>query len=330
MRSSERVALAAFLLVSSVASRARAQTRVQGFAVERLYASPAGAGWIVMDDLSMHGRLGGALSLTGGYEHDTLRVATSDGSTHFAPIVGMSTAAIGLAGTYDRFRLSIEINRQLASTGDTGPTGNGIVGAYKLTPPSVSLATDPDTIADTRVGLAARLVGDYKDAFRLGVGVQLVVPSGDRSDYDTDGTYRGMGRLLFAGDVPHFEYAGQLGVHIRPLNDSPAPGSPQGSEMLFGIAGGAKVPVGHDLLVVGPEIFGETAFNSFLSTTGTGLEALLSTRLEEQGETGPQLRLKLGAGGGLNPHFGAPEWRAVFAIELFDRAHHRVDHPAAK
>ena len=29
--------------------------------------------------------------------------------------------------------------------------------------------------------------------------------------------------------------------------------------------------------------------------------------------------MKLGMGGGIEPHFGAPAWRAVFAIELFDR-----------
>ena len=34
---------------------------------------------------------------------------------------------------------------------------------------------------------------------------------------------------------------------------------------------------------------------------------------------GQQLRLRLGAGGGINPDFGAPEWRVVVTIETFNR-----------
>jgi len=319
MRSSERVAAALFVALVLGASNADAQTlpvQVQGFAVERLYTSAAGGGWFVMDDLSMHGGLGGAISLTGGYEHDPLRVATSDGSTRLAVVSDLATANVGLAGTYDRFRLYIDFGRSLASSGQSGT-----VGKYQLTAPSADPGTNPDTIGDPRIGADVRLLGGYADPFRLGLGVQLVVPSDNRADYVTDGTYRVMARLLFAGDLARFTYAGQLGVHIRPLDDSPAPGSPQGDELLFGVAAGAKLPVNDALrVVVGPEVFGETAFHSFLSTTGTGLEALASGRIEETGEAGPQLRFKLGAGGGLNPHFGAPEWRAVFSIEVVDRA----------
>jgi hypothetical protein len=275
-----------------------------------------------MDDLSMHGGLGGAIALTSGYLHDPLRVATTDGSQHLAPVSDMATVRIGMAATYDRFRLSIDFNRPVASSGESG-----VVGAYQLTAPNTNPGTNPDVLADTRVGFDVRLLGAHDDAFRLGAGAQLIIPSGDRADYDSDGTYRAMGRLLFAGDVARFTYAGMVGIHIRPLDDAPAPGSPQGSELLFGVAGGAKIDVAAaERIVVGPEIFGETALRSFFSTTGTGLEALMSARVEGTGEDGPQLRLKVGAGGGLDPHFGAPAWRAVVAIELFDHAVKRVAH----
>jgi hypothetical protein len=70
-------------------------------------------------------------------------------------------------------------------------------------------------------------------------------------------------------------------------------------------------------LIVGPELFGETALSSFLGSSTSGLEALLSGRLEQTGEEGIHLRLKLAAGGGLDAHFGVPELRAVFAVEVF-------------
>jgi hypothetical protein len=131
-----------------------------------------------------------------------------------------------------------------------------------------------------------------------------------------------MGRVLFAGDVGSFTYAGQLGVHIRPRDDAPAPG-PQGSELLFGVAAGARIAVPglqNTSVIVGPEVYGASAFRSFLGTDGTALEALLSGRVEGTADDGRQYRLKLGVGAGLNPHFGEPEWRFVIGIELFDHS----------
>ena len=62
------------LAVVSFAHTAAAQSEAQGFALERLYLSAPGGGWFVMDDLSMHGGLGGALALTTGYARKPLRV----------------------------------------------------------------------------------------------------------------------------------------------------------------------------------------------------------------------------------------------------------------
>jgi hypothetical protein len=198
---------------------------------------------------------------------------------------------------------------------------SGSVGDYKLQAPAVDLAAKPDTLSDARIGLDARLLGEAMSPFRLGAGVQLLVPSGDRSDYVTDSTYRAMGRLLFAGELGLFTYAGHLGVHVRPLDDSPAPGSPRGSELLFGIAAGPRLMLdacGNTGLIVGPEVYGASAFGSLFATTATALEALLTSRLEITGERMPLLRVKAGAGGGINPHFGAPEWRAVIGVEVWN------------
>jgi OOP family OmpA-OmpF porin len=308
------------LLAVSVgwASRAEAQVQPQGFAVERLYPSAPGGGWVVMDALDMRGGLGGGVALSVGYAHDPLQVRSADGSQHLTVVADQAFAAVGFAVTYDRFRLYLNLDAPLAISGQSG-----IVGNDQFTAPSLDPGSHPDTLPDARFGFDARLLGGPKSPFRLGAGAQLMVPSGNVADYDTDGTYRAMGRVLFAGDVGLFTYAGQLGVHIRPRDDSPAPGSPQGSELLFGVAAGIKAPItsgSTTALIVGPEIYGATAFESFLGSTGTALEGLMSGRIEGTSDDGPQLRVKLGTGVGLNPHFGAPEWRLVFAIEVFD--HH--------
>jgi hypothetical protein len=202
---------------------------------------------------------------------------------------------------------------------------SGTVSGYELTAPSLALSNSPDSFADARLGADVRLLGEFDSPLRLGVGAQLLFPTGKRFDYDSDGSYRAMARALIAGDVGSFSYAGQLGAHIRPLNESPVPDSPRGSELLFGAAGGLKFPLSDrtgTVIVAGPEVFGETAFNSFFGSRSTGIEGLLTARLEAVTDRGALLRLKLGAGGGLDPHFGAPEWRVVCAVELSDQFSH--------
>jgi OOP family OmpA-OmpF porin len=330
-RPSRKAALCAglaFAFAFGWASRADAQQQQpQGFALERFYPAAPGGGWMVTDDLDMRGGLGGAVAVSSGYAHDPLRV--TDGVQHLDVVADQASFDVALAVTYDRFRLYLNLDSPIVGKGAPGTVGANV---YRTSTPSApgnvpsfDISTHPDTIADARVGFDARLIGDPKGPFRLGAGAQLYVPSGNGSDYLSDGTYRAMLRVLAAGNVGLFTYAGQLGVHIRPLDESPAPGAPQGSELLFGIAGGPRFPVdsrGETVVIVGPEVYGESALKSLLGTTSTGVEGLLTGRIEGAGDDGRQVQLKLGVGGGLNPHFGAPEWRFVFALSLFD---HSVD-----
>jgi hypothetical protein len=298
------------------ASRAQAQQQPEGFSVERLYPSAAGAGWFVMDSLDMRGGLGGAAGLLVSYAHHPFQLRSTDAAQRLTVVSDEAFADFGFAATYDRWRVYIDFDMPLVIGGLSGTVGD-----YQFTAPSLDPGSNPDTLSDTRVGVDARLFGGAGDVLRLGAGAQLLFPQGTRADYDTDGTYRGMGRFLIAGDVGLFTYAGQLGVHVRPLDDSPTPGSPQGSELLFGLAGGAKVPVGNagtTALIIGPEMFGASAFRSLFGSTSTALEGLMTGRLEGTAADGPQLRVKVGAGAGIDQHFGAPAWRLVFSIELFD------------
>ena len=312
------------ILVAAWESPAEAQQQPQGFAVERLYQAAPGAGWVVMDDLTMHGGLGGVMAMSVGYAHNPLQVATRDGSQRLTLVSDQAFTDFGFAITRGPWRFYLNLDAPLAITGQSGN-----VGAYQLTAPSVDPGSRPDTLSDARIGVDTRLLGDAKSSFRLGVGAQLIAPTGDRADYDTDGTFRAMLRILFAGDVgSRLTYAGQLGIHVRPLDDSPAPGSPQGSELLFGLAGGPKIALDRSsktIVVVGPELYGETAFSSFMGTTTTGLEGLLTGRVEGTADDGVQFRVKLGAGGGIDPNFGAPEWRMVFGLEVFDHSNDRDD-----
>lgn len=306
-----RASVWAFVLVLALGGRATAQQPAQGFAVERLSLSAPGAGWLVMDELQQEGGLGGAIALTLGYAANPLRV--SDGVNRVAVVSDQAFADVGAAIAYRRWRFYLDVDTPLAIAGQTGTVGD-----WAFTGPMVDPASKPDLLSDARVGTDVRIVGRPGRYFRFGASAQLFIPFGERADYDTDGTFRGMIRALFAGDAGRFTWAAQLAVHVRPLDDAPTPGSPRGSELVFGAAAGSRLRVAAGwTAVVGAELYGATAFRAFFDGNATALEALASARMETSRSGRANVRIKLAIGPGLNHHFGAAEWRVVVGVELF-------------
>ncbi len=311
MRSSDRFLLVLALTSSGGAARA---ADANGYALERFSPAPAGAGWLVLDDLSMHGGLGGALSVSTGFSRRPLHVG--EGSGRLDVVSSQAFVGVGAALTWDRLRLTLDFSSPLRIRGQGGAV-DGVV--YRS--PSVDPESHPDSLGDARLGLDARLLGEAGGPFRLGLGAALLFPSGDREDYQTDGTYRGVFKLLLASDLAPFTLAAHLGFHVRPLDESAAPAYPRGHEVVFGFAFGPRLPLRPGTsLVIGPEVFGATATRGLFSGTTTAAEALLTARLEQGTSDSPLLRFKLGLGVGLHREFGAPEWRAVLAVDLSDHA----------
>src|SRR5579864_8371693 len=103
------------LCLAILPSAAAGQQQVQGFAVERFYPSAPGAGWFVMDTLDMYGGLGGVMALSGGYALKPLRL--TDGVQHLAVVSDQAFADLGVAVTYDRLRLYLNIDTPLVVKG---------------------------------------------------------------------------------------------------------------------------------------------------------------------------------------------------------------------
>jgi hypothetical protein len=313
------LALAAALVASGFwAPAALAQQEARGFALERLVQSAPGAGWFAMNDLSLHGGPGGAVSLTLGYAHRPLQVSSPDGAQSLAVVQHQAFARIALAITYDRYRLYAGFSSPLYVAGRSGA-----VGGWQFTAPSANVEHNPDTISDVQIGFDARLFGEPAGAVRFGAAAELFVPSGDRAEYLTDDTVRAAGRLLFAGDLGRFAYAGHAGVHVRPLDDAPIPQSPRGSELVYGVAGGARLPLFGGSILLGPEIFGATALRALFGAETSALEGLVSATYDGPGLAAGRMRIKLGAGAGIHPQFGAPAWRAVVGVEILGQLRER-------
>ncbi len=259
-----------------------------GYLAQRFEPAPAGAGWMTQDSLKLAGGLGGALAFTTGYRH------TPD-EAHATPITDFAIANIGMAATYDRYRLSFDLASPLYVRGPAADS------------PRLDIASHPDTTLDVRIALAARLWGDVDGPFRVGASAQLFVPSADQSDYMSDGTYRAQFRALVAGDVGGLVYAAHVGYHARPLFRA---------EVLAGAAGGWRFALRESraAVVIGAE--GNAAWTGgAVAGSYHTLEGLLGLRYERPGLFGHLLRVKLG--GGLGMELGSPVGgRVVVAVEF--------------
>ena len=284
-------ALCASLFACMVAPSAHALGGANGFAVERLYQAAPGSGWLVMDDLSMHGDWGGTIAMSAGYARDPLRLS-QDGQ-RLTLVRDEAFVDLGAALTYERFRLYFNLTSPIVVAGSIG-----IVGDTQFSGPTFNPSVNPDTLSDARIGFDVRLLGYAESAFRLGAGAQLLVPSGERADYVTDGTYRAMLRLLAAGKSARIRVR-------RPTRRAPArasttlrrPVAPRGSELLFGIAAGPRIWAGDDAEVrIGPEVYGESALRSLFAKRSTGVEGLLTGRFQQTSEASAAAWFQTGSG----------------------------------
>ena len=304
------------------ASHSPAQVAAEGYAVERFSPAAPGTPWLVMDDLRLDGPLGGAVSLVTGYARRPLRVSAPGSPESLSVVSDQAFVDVGLAILYERFRFTLDIPDPMYMAGKSG-----LVGGNQYTAPRLDIGKYPDKVSDFRLGVDSRLWGDVDGPFRLGLSAQLFVPHGERATYVTDATYRSVLRAQFAGRWGIINHAGFVGVHLRPRDDSdtiasPSLGGPRGSEFVFGLAVAPQTAFGGNGALragFGPELFGETAFKEAFGKYTTALEALLSAHLTHVNEHGALVRIKLGAGPGIHPQFGAPTWRMVLGLEISDR-----------
>jgi OOP family OmpA-OmpF porin len=129
------------------------------------------------------------------------------------------------------------------------------------------------------------------------VGVQAWAPTGQRSQWSSDGVFRARPRAMVSGEIGAFVWAAQLGFFARDR-----------SEITGSAAGGVRIA---KAVVVGPEIFASTVIDDAFAKRSTPVEALLGAHWLIDGTA----RIGLGAGGGLTDGDGAPSWRAIFGVE---------------
>src|SRR5262245_8579431 len=179
------------LATLSLAPRAFAQQKAEGFSLNRFEPAAAGSEWFAADSLDLRGMPRFAGGLVFDYGRKPLVVYDAAGK-EVAPVVGdQFFAHVNLSTVlWDRLRVAASLPIALAQGGDGAQAGG-----------TQFQSDNSTTVGDLRLGADVRLVGEYRKPITLALGGQLYFPTGSRDSYTGDGSVRGNFRALAAGEI---------------------------------------------------------------------------------------------------------------------------------
>jgi outer membrane protein OmpA-like peptidoglycan-associated protein len=278
--------------------------RAQGLALDRFDPAPAGDRMFGVPSPFVAGHL----TLHGGllleYAHDPLVLHKLSTDKDVGAILSSQMflhANLNFA-LWNRLAINLDLPVALVQAGDSPASGGSAF-------PSPNKAQ----IGDLRLGLRVRLFGDYHDAFQLGLGGYVYVPTGPKGALVGTGSARGAAQLLLGGRTDRVVWSLAAGPQI------------QGTTELSGVTQGTMINAGAGLgVLLGDDRhfqLGPEAYASFLVVKDTkatsdalrrtaNLEVLLDARYRVIDD----LELGLGVGPGLTAGLGTPDFRGVFMI----------------
>jgi outer membrane protein OmpA-like peptidoglycan-associated protein len=295
------LALPCAVVSSLLLSAGSATAQEKGFALNRFEPSERGSSWFVLESLDFRGRARPAFGVVGDYQHQPLAIYEGNGDVRAAVVDHVLTAHVGASVVLgERLRLAASLPFVLYQTGDAGNIG----------PQAFAAPANEQAVGDLRLGADLRLFGNYKSPITMALGAQLWAPTGDPASYTGDGRVRVAPRVLAAGAVGPFVYAGKVGVMIRDPEAGTFAGSPVGHELIYAASAGLRVL--DERLTVGPELFGSTVLtDDTFKTRTTPFELLFGGHYAFQGG----FRAGAGVGPGLTRGYGTPAVRALLSLE---------------
>jgi OOP family OmpA-OmpF porin len=303
MRLPSRVAAALSAAAFALASRgAVAETKVTGFALDQFEPAPVGDALFGVPSPWVGGHLVPRAMLTFDFASRPfhLNLAGQKEPINIVASQGFLRLDASLA-LWDRLLVSADMPVAVVQSGqDPGLPG------INFHPPSSPSA------GDLRLGLRGRLFGAYRDPFQVGLGSYLFVPTGSPDAYAGEGAVRGGFHLLLGGrlgDSLALVWSAAGGVMLR--------GSGKPHTLTFGA--GAALSIAHDLLQVGPELYGATQFGgSPFSIPNTEIRARAGTNLEVLFGLKVRVLRGLFAGAAAGPAplgaIGSPTFRVVASL----------------
>jgi outer membrane protein OmpA-like peptidoglycan-associated protein len=302
-RTKATLGAAAILGAVLVPMTAHAQATRPGFAVNKFEPSERGSDWFANESLDYRGNFRPAVGVVGDYSYRSLIVFEEDGDVRGSVVRNAFFVHPGASLVlFERLRLAFNLPVQAAVDGHAATLVRDGVNTTFLPPP------DNGGLGDLRFGADARLFGVYGDPITMAAGVQFWAPTGSEKQYAGDGDWRIKPRVMLAGDISAFTYAGQLAVNWRARDEKIGAGA-IGSEFNATLAAGARLA--DKKLVVGPELWASTVFDDAFGKKTTPIETALGAHYL----IADQIRVGAGVSTGLTRSFGAPVFRGVLSVE---------------
>jgi len=279
------------------------EARADGLPLNRFDPAPMGDRMFGVQSPYVAGHLTPHVGLILDYAHNPLVLRNTETDDKTGNIVtGQLFAHLnGTLPLFERLHLNVDVPFALYQDGEN-PSEAGSL-------PSASGAQ----MGEVRAGLRLRLLGEYHDAFQLGLAGYAWLPTGPSDGYVGNGKVRGMPQLVVGGRSESVVWSAAAGPQFRAgqsfanVSDGTQLNAGAGVGFLFG---------DKKQFQVGPEVY--AAFT--LSTDDKALhddaarnsnvELLLDGRWRflEHFEAG------LGVGPGLTTGLGTPSFRGVFML----------------
>ena len=285
-------AVAATLL--TMASTGAAQ-QSPNLALSRFHPSQAGDRLFGVQSPFVAGHLTPHAVLMADYAHNPLVVRTADKDAIGSIVSNQMFLHVNASfALWNRLQLNVNLPLAVFQSGQN-PQADG-----RDFPSPTGFA-----LGDVRVGGRLRILGNYYDAFQLGVGGYAWIPSGN-DNFVTDGKIRGLPQLIIGGRIGPHMYTLAAGPELRPSQS--LYGAVDQGKMISGGLGYA-VFLGQEENV---QIGVEGTFSTVLSNGGptqynTNAELLASGRFRFL----KVLEAGVGAGPGLTGGVGTPDFRVV-------------------
>jgi len=280
------------------AGSAHAQSKTDGFRVDRFEMAPSVEDGLVVQDPAVLKHLVWSVNATLGFTDTLLRVVPTTSDNNGVNVIGPRLSAyLDFAmGLRDRFELNVAVPFAVVQSTDSG------------TPAGIMLkSAGTGAIGDARVGGSVLLYGKTAGP-QVGLAATVAVPVGSQNSFTGD---RGVGAELLATagfPGPGYRVIVNGGVRYRPVADYVT--TDQGTEFVG--RAGVLVPVANQRLVTSLEfdVIARASGPDAFTALGSPILALLGARYHFPGG----LSAGAGVGAGLTEAPGSPAVRALVTV----------------
>ncbi len=172
---------------------------------------------------------------------------------------------------------------------------------------------DSSGVGDLNIGGRYHLFSDPSHILHVGAQITADLPSAQAFDEST--TYIGENGALLSPEglveliIGSVHVTGNLGARLRELRAAQDT-IRVGNEITYAL--GASVPIRGTQVNLHAEVFGSTEFDRFLISEVTPVEGLVGAKISTNRDN--RWQFGAAAGSGLQPGYGAPDWRLLASI----------------